>query len=90
MHPLYVEERQFLQSQRIILAHRLKVAWAHDENFYFALSQIRWGQSCCPTPPRGGPRRHRGMRSEQILLSLALARREGSFTLGPDEARSHH
>ena len=40
-----------MQSQRITLAHRLKVAWAHDENFYFALSQTRWGQSCCPTTP---------------------------------------
>src|SRR5271170_2997191 len=45
MHPLDVKERQFT------LAHRLKVAWAHDENFYFALSQTRWGQSCCPTTP---------------------------------------
>src|SRR2546423_13464974 len=49
MRPLDVKERQFLQSQRITLAHRLKEAWAHDENFCFALSQTRWGQSWCPT-----------------------------------------
>ena len=52
MHPLDVKERQFLQSQRITLAHRLKVAWAHDENFYFALSQTRWGQKLLPDHPR--------------------------------------
>jgi hypothetical protein len=51
-----------LQSQRITLAHRLKVAWAHDENFYFAQSQSHWGQSCCPTIPRLRERRKRSWR----------------------------
>ena len=42
---------KFLQSQRITLAHRLKVAWARDENFYFALSQTRWVKVAARPPP---------------------------------------